>query len=620
MFNDISCDRKGQQRRIFGKFQSRHLQRNLVLDNGHLLVQVLKRSGILEKRIAHKEHGIVLRTKCCWKSQKADILCSDSIEGYSQAKDMENCQYTSLQIVPQLKQFFATISVNQLSIYGAVAAVCEEFETHQDGSGEPDVLRQRFLCRMKTLQIIKILWQQYMERIESLSPENNEDLYVLKWDSISWPRQWWFLTSSFSGLSWIHSSPRRSIFNQKDDSRKHQPILNMANMGLKFESGLWVKIILSLGSEYLVERTRMWSSQIKTTQKSLQIHMKIKRHNQVSRLLQPEPVDTPSIDIEPSAPFLTAYDLSKKVISLLRHNQTVQREDDGASQFWRSKFHLRNQFSQLQHWRKTCLAAGRGSKRRYQHCSDDSGRTLHLRALQGHSGHNLIDLMSQDNAVIQRGFFQHIYHIGCAFNLHLIINNGLIIGGQDLSRRQTVFFLPIDPRDKDHEDPAHIDFSVPHRTQYLHSAWKKHQDAVFWVDLDLSIKEGLVFYQTRSNAIILQGTLPAHCIVKVERLKTGEKLYERQYLSPWPPPKISLKHDLNWTKGNDQGSTVEQQPVGGSTVTRRSSTRSVLPDQNQSVIDQGNLMARKTCLLLKVKRPVPTRSMKKVCTKNWFFR
>ena len=28
-------------------------------------------------------------------------------------------------------------------------------------------------------------------------------------------------------------------------------------------------------------------------------------------------------------------------------------------------------------------------------------------------------------------------------------------------------------------------------------------------------------------------------------------------LSPRPPPKISLKHDLNWTKGNDQGSTVE---------------------------------------------------------------
>ena len=40
-------------------------------------------------------------------------------------------------------------------------------------------------------------------------------------------------------------------------------------------------------------------------------------------------------------------------------------------------------------------------------------------------------------------------------------------------------------------------------------------------------------------------------------------MYERQYLSPRPPPKISSKHDLNWTKGNDQsGSTVEHRPVG----------------------------------------------------------
>ena len=149
------------------------------------------------------------------------------------------------------------------------------------------------------------------------------------------------------------------------------------------------------------------------------------------------------------------------------------------------------------------------------------------------------------------------------FNLHSIINNGLIPGGQDSSKRQTVFFLPIDPRDKGHQDPAHIDFSVPRRAQYLHSAWKKHQDAVFWVDIDLAIRKGLTFYQTRSNAIILQGTLPAYCIPKVVRLKTGEVLYEKSYMSPRPPPKISLRHDHDWTRGNDElGSTVEQQPVG----------------------------------------------------------
>ena len=273
------------------------------------------------------------------------------------------------------------------------------------------------------------------------------------------------------------------------------------------------------------------------------------------------------IDIEPSEQNLASYDLSKKVINLLRHNQTLQREDDGAIEFYKIKFHLRNHHSQIQVWSddrwKACLAAGGGSKRRYQYCSDDSGKILYLRALQGHSGSNLVDPTLQDNVVIGTGIFHYIYHIGCAFNLHSIINNGLIPGGQDLSRRQTVFFLPTDPRDESHKDPEHIDFSVPRLARYVHSAWKRHQDAVFWVDIDLAIREGLTFYQTRSNAIILQGTLPAYCIPKVERLKTGEVLYERRYMSPRPPPKISLKHDHNWTKGYDQlGSTVEQRPVG----------------------------------------------------------
>ena len=271
------------------------------------------------------------------------------------------------------------------------------------------------------------------------------------------------------------------------------------------------------------------------------------------------------IDIEPSKQDLESYDLSKKVINLLRHNQTLQREEDGAIEFCKIKFHLQNHHSQKHNWSddrwKACLVAGGGSKRRYQYCSDDSGRILYLRALQGHSGNNLIDPTLQDNVVIGSGIFHYIYHIGCAFNLHSIINNGLIPGGQDLSRRQTVFFLPIDPRDESHKDPEHIDFSVPRRAQYVHSARKKHQDAVHWVDIDLAIRKELTFYQTRSNAIILQGILPAYCIPKVERLKTGEVLYERPYLFLRPPPKISVKHDLNWSKGNDQGSTVEHRPV-----------------------------------------------------------
>ena len=66
-----------------------------------------------------------------------------------------------------------------------------------------------------------------------------------------------------------------------------------------------------------------------------------------------EPVDLPSIipmkerkwiDIEPGKSSFSAYEISKKVINLLRHSQSVQREDDGAVHFWRIKNFLHNPF------------------------------------------------------------------------------------------------------------------------------------------------------------------------------------------------------------------------------------------------------------------------------------
>ena len=169
------------------------------------------------------------------------------------------------------------------------------------------------------------------------------------------------------------------------------------------------------------------------------------------------------------------------------------------------------------------MAAGGGWKRRYRCCSDDSGTILYFRALQGHSGCNLIDLTLQDNVLIGPGIFPYIHHVGSNFNLYSIISNGLIPGGQNLSRRQSVFFLPVDPRDENHKDPEYIDYSVPRHARYLQNPWKRHQDTVFWIDIDLGIiKEGLRFYQTRSNAIILQGALPANCIARAERLRNGD--------------------------------------------------------------------------------------------------
>ena len=143
-------------------------------------------------------------------------------------------------------------------------------------------------------------------------------------------------------------------------------------------------------------------------------------------------------------------------------------------------------------------------------------------------------------------FFEYVDHVGCAINLHSIINSGLIPGGQILSKRQTVFFTSVDPMNKEHNDPDVIDLEAPRLAWYKQKVWKKHQNTVFWVDIKLAQKKGFKFYQTRSNAIILYDKLPAYCIPKAIMMGSWEVIYEKVYASPRPPPKISFKD--NWMK------------------------------------------------------------------------
>ena len=128
--------------------------------------------------------------------------------------------------------------------------------------------------------------------------------------------------------------------------------------------------------------------------------------------------------VEPGEYSLSDYEISKKLIHLLRDGNQVHREDDGAVQFWRIKENLQKHFPYCPHWSddkwKKSMAGGGGNKMRYQYCTDSSRKILYLRALQGHSGRNLIDPTLHDNVVIPSNFFQYIYHVGCAiqFTFH----------------------------------------------------------------------------------------------------------------------------------------------------------------------------------------------------------
>ena len=100
------------------------------------------------------------------------------------------------------------------------------------------------------------------------------------------------------------------------------------------------------------------------------------------------------------------------------------------------------------------------------------------------SGRNLIDPSLQDTVLIPDDFFKYIYHVGCAIKLHSIINSGLIPWGQNLSKRQTVFFLLVNPMGKEHKDPDTIDLNAPRLAQSMHKCMEetsKHCIGLTWI-------------------------------------------------------------------------------------------------------------------------------------------
>ena len=145
------------------------------------------------------------------------------------------------------------------------------------------------------------------------------------------------------------------------------------------------------------------------------------------------------------------------------------------------------------------------------------------------------------------------------------------------------------------------------------------KNTVYWVDIKRAQKKGFTFYQTRSNAIILYDTLPAHCIPKAIMMKSGEVIYEKVFASPLPPPKISFKD--NWMKelgsevaggGKDSQQTQPktQNPIvrtGRLVLSEQQSGSSVQEIENVSNVtakapmkEQGDLFSR--CVPKSVKR------------------
>ena len=251
--------------------------------------QVLKRSGILQ-RIAHKEPGTTCcGSKCCWNSQKVDILLFRATTPLSRcilkSKGRGKLSiHFAADVDPTIDTFFRIIlSVNQLSVYGAVAATGEEFENHQDGSGEREILMGQSIVLGEIKAEIpfqnenslnhQILWQQYMERIESLSPESKVSRFCMEAGFVRVVEVGqYFMTKDTGDFRQFRTVACREYTLLRDDpasqpkgwiqgNMRNGPVLEVTTSFQYGKHGIEIRIwsvgktILILGSEYLMELT-----------------------------------------------------------------------------------------------------------------------------------------------------------------------------------------------------------------------------------------------------------------------------------------------------------------------------------------------------------------------------
>ena len=162
--------------------------------------------------------------------------------------------------------------------------------------------------------------------------------------------------------------------NQEDGSRETRildpywklwPVVYTANMELKLESGLWVKttltpwIRISYGSNKFVMDSNNNDIEVPEDQPQEQVlqldvrdfacRSKAKAKPQRREPAGYSPKIIPMnrrtwIDIEPGKYSLSEYEVSKKIIYLLRHSQQVQWEKDGAVHSWKIKENLQKYF------------------------------------------------------------------------------------------------------------------------------------------------------------------------------------------------------------------------------------------------------------------------------------
>ena len=194
MFNDISCDRKGNKEECVAKakvvtilarrFGNGQWSLNGPSSEKKWYSTENSPQGIWDQiademllEFAESGHPIFrATTPLSRRNLKSKGLGKLSIHF--------TADYQTIETIFRIMAF-----ANQLSLYGAVANMCEEFEKHQDGSGELDVLMGQSIVLSEIKAEVplqneipshqNVLLQQYEERIKLLSQESKVSKFCM---------------------------------------------------------------------------------------------------------------------------------------------------------------------------------------------------------------------------------------------------------------------------------------------------------------------------------------------------------------------------------------------------------------------------------------------------------
>ena len=136
-----------------------------------------------------------------------------------------------------------------------MATICEEFETHQDRSGEPDVLMGQSIVLSEIKAEVPLQNEKYQERIKSLSQESKLSRFCMDAGFVHVVEVGqYFMTKDTADFRKFRSVACREYTLPRDDESsqliggfketreldlywKSRPVIYGKNMELKLESG-----------------------------------------------------------------------------------------------------------------------------------------------------------------------------------------------------------------------------------------------------------------------------------------------------------------------------------------------------------------------------------------------